>query len=164
MTRVQLIADLKTMCEKAVKNIVLPLAVQKGDTKEQKRAPDVYLMRLPNSDDAKKYVPYIIVQLVGSQHIQKEGKPPLYTATVRFIFAVYSEDEQDGAIMLLNMMDRVQQELLKQVQVGKCFLLNVHEPLEAVIYTDNTAPYFAGEMAGTFILLPTEREVDLFGK
>lgn len=164
MTRVQLVEDLKKFCQEATAKMKLPLAVQKGDTKKQVKAPDIYKMRLPNSEDAKKYTPYILIQLVGSQHVQKEGKPPFYTATVRFIFAVYCEDEQEGAIMLLNVMDRVQQKLLSKAQVGKSFLLNVHEPLEAVVYPDNTAPYYAGEMAATFILPPTEREVDFSGK
>lgn len=164
MTRVKLIEDLKAVCSKATEKMRLPLAVQKGDTERQFKKPEIYGMRLPNSGNADKYVPYIIIQLVSSQHVQKEGKPPFYTASVRFVFAVYCEDEQEGAIMLLNVMDRVQQKLLEQVQVGKTFLLDVHEPLEAVVYPDNTAPYYAGEMAGTFILPPTEREVDFSGK
>lgn len=164
MTRVQLVEDLKALCKDAVKNMKLPLAVQKGDVKRQFREPNVFGMRLPNSSSAEKYAPYIIAQLISSNHIQKAGTLPFYTATVRFVFAVYCEDEQDGAIMLLNVMDRVQQKLLAKVQVGKTFLLDVHEPLEAVVYPDNTAPYYAGEMAGTFILPPTEREVDFFGK
>lgn len=164
MTRVQLIEDLKKFCQEATAKMKLPLAVQKGDTQKQVRAPEIYKMRLPDSQDPKKYAPYIIVQLVGSQQIQKEGKPPFFTAAVRFIFAVYCDDEQEGAIMLLNVMDRVQQKLLAKVQVGKSFLLDVHEPLEAIIYPDSPVPYYAGEMAGTFILPPTEREVDFFGK
>lgn len=164
MTRVGLIEALKQMCEEAVEKMRLPVAVQKGDTKRQFKKPEIYGMRLPNSSNADKYVPYIIVQFINSSHVQKEGTNPVYTAAVRFIFAVYSEDEQEGAIMLLNVMDRVQQKLLKKVQVGKVFLLNVHEPLETLVYPDNTAPYFAGEMIGTFILPPTEREVDFSGK
>lgn len=159
MTRVQLVADLQKFCREAVKNMTLPVAVQKGDTKMQARAPEVYQMRVPHSDSAHKYVPYIIVQFIDSQHVQNEEKQPLYTAEVRFIFAVYSEDEQEGAIMLLNVMDRVQEKLLKTVQIGSYSLLNVHQPLEALVYPDYTPPYYAGEMVGTFILPPIGREV-----
>ena len=164
MTTVQLIEDLKNLSKDAVKKMDLPVTVQKGDVKAEMRVPEVYKMRLPNSENAKKYVPYIIVQLVGTQHIQEPGKLPLHTASVRFIFAVYCEDEQAGSIMLLNVMDRVHQKLLSKVQVGKPFLLYIHKPLETVVYPDDTAPYYAGEMAGTFILPPTEREVDFLGK
>lgn len=96
MTRVKLIQELKTFCEDAIKNISLPEAVQKGDTKEKSRVPAVYLMRLPDSNSAKKLAPYIIVQFIDSKHHRSEnGYPnPEYTAAVRFIFCVYSQDEQ----------------------------------------------------------------------
>lgn len=160
MTRVELLEELKKLCKEATAKMKMPLEIQKGDTKRQHRAPDVYKMRLPDSENPDKYVPYIIVQLVESQQVQAAGKQPFYTATVRFIFAVYCEDEESGAIMLLNVMDRVQQKLLERVQVGKVFLLDVREPVESVIYPDNTAPYYAGEMLATFILPPTERKVE----
>ena len=69
MTRVKLIQELKTFCEDAIKNISLPETVQKGDTKEKSRVPAVYLMRLPDSNSAKKLAPYIIVQFIDSSTI-----------------------------------------------------------------------------------------------
>lgn len=166
MTRVKLIHELKRFCENTVKDIVLPLAVQKGDTEEQTRAPNVYMMRLPDSQSALKLAPYIILQLDSSKHQRGDNAypNPSYTATVRFIFCVYSQDEEVGAIMLLNVMDRVQEKLLKQVQIGDCFTLDEHQGLESVVYPDDTAPYYAGEMIGTFHIRPIQREVDLFGK
>ncbi len=160
MTRVELLNALKSLCEKAVKDMPLPLQVQKGDKKQQYRNPNVYLMRLPNGQNADKYAPYIIVQLISDRQVQKEGELPRHTATIRFIFCVYCADEQDGAVLLLNVMDKVQQAILKKVQVGKSFLLNVLEPLESIVYPDDTAPFFAGEMVGEFILPAIEREVD----
>lgn len=166
MTRVKLIQELKTFCEDAIKNISLPEAVQKGDAKEKSRVPALYLMRLPDSNSAKKLAPYIIVQFIDSKHQRSEnGYPnPEYTAAVRFIFCVYSQDEQDGAVMLLNLMDRVQERLLEQVQIGTNFTLDEHEGVESVVYPDDTAPYFVGEMIGTFHIRPIQREVDFFGK
>ena len=166
MTRVKLIHELKLFCENAIKGVELPLVVQKGDTEEQTRAPNVFMMRLPDSQSAQKIAPYIIVQLVNSKHQREAGgyPNPSYTATVRFIFCVYSQNEEAGAIMLLNMMDRVQEKLLKQIQIGDCFTLDEHQGLESVVYPDDTAPYYAGEMIGTFHIRPIQREVDLFGK
>ena len=66
MTRVKLIQELKKFCEDAIKNVSLPEAVQKGDAKEKSRVPAVYLMRLPDSNSAKKLAPYIIVQFIDS--------------------------------------------------------------------------------------------------
>lgn len=75
MTRFFLIKELKAFCEKQVKNLLYPTAVQKGDTKKVERAPEVYAMRLPNSREAKKFAPYIIIQLADSLHVQNESEP-----------------------------------------------------------------------------------------
>ena len=160
MTTVELLRDLQSLCQKAVKDMVFPLQIQKGDKKQQYREPSVYLMRLPDGQNADKYAPYIVIQFINDRHVQKDGDKPRYFANIRFIFCVYSEDEQEGAIMLMNVIDRVKQAILKKVQIGKSFLLNVHEPLESLVYPDDTAPFFVGEMAGEFVLPAIEREVD----
>ena len=160
MTRYFLIEELKKFCEKETKHLEYPTAVQKGDTKRVKRAPKVYKMRLPNARDYKKYEPYIIIQLADSEHIQPEGSPPKHSATIRFIFCVTHEDESEGAMLLLNLMDIIQMELLKSVRIGPHFCLDVHQPLSTLIYPDDTAPYYAGEMVGTFKLTAIQPEVN----
>ena len=57
-----------------------------------------------------------------------------------------------------------QERLLEQVQIGKEFVLDEQEGVESVVYPDDTAPYYAGEMIGTFHIRPIQREVDFFGK
>ena len=52
----------------------------------------------------------------------------------------------------------------EQVQIGKEFVLDEQEGVESVVYPDDTAPYYAGEMIGTFHIRPIQREVDFFGK
>lgn len=163
MTVVDLLNALKALCEDEVKNMILPTAVQNGDKKRIVRAPEFYLQRLPKSENAKKLAPYCIIQAIHTKHIQNPGSRPLFSVEVRFIFCVYGENEQEGAIMLLNFMERVQQQLLKKISIKNAGLLNVTEPLETFVYPDDTAPYFAGEMVGTFILPAIEREVDLHG-
>lgn len=163
MTARELLHTLKVFCEDAVKGMVLPTAIQKGDTEEHKRPPTMYEMRLPDSGNAEKLAPYGIIQVVHTNHIQKPGDKPRYFVDVRIVFSVYCEDEQEGAIMLLNFMERVQMCLLKAVDIGSLCLLDVNEPLEGFVYPENTAPYYAGEMIGTFVLPGIEREVDLNG-
>ncbi len=163
MTARELLHTLKKFCEDSVKGMVLPTAVQRGDTEEHKRVPTMYEMRLPDSGNAEKLAPYEIIQVVHTKHIQNPGDKPRYFVDVRLVFCVYCEDEQDGAIMLLNFMERVQMRLLKEVDIGSLCLLDVNEPLEMLIYPEDTAPYYAGEMSGTFVLPGTEREVDLNG-
>ncbi len=160
---VNLLNSLKELCEDAVKNMVLPTAVQKGDTKVEKRPPEIYKMRLTDSKSYKKFAPYEIIQLVNTNHVQKPRDAPRYFATVRFIFCVTCEDEQEGSMMLLDFMETVHARLLNDVRVGKLFLLNVNEPLEMLVYTEDSAPFYGGEMVGTFVLPGIEREVDWNG-
>lgn len=160
MTIVQLLNDLKTLSENAVKDMVLPCQIQKGDTEEFKRIPEVYKMRLPCSDEYKKYAPYEIIQLVRAYQVQKDKDEPRSFAEVRFVFCVYSEDEQEGNLILLNFIERVRTAILKSVKAGNSSLLNVHEPLDFQVYYEDSAPFFGGEMTGTFTFPGIEREVN----
>lgn len=141
----------------------LPTAVQKGDSEQKFRAPEIYKMRLKNSSEAKKVAPYIIVQYVNGMDKQPEGKNSDSTAFFRFIFCVFSDDEQEGSAMLLNVMDAVRIGLLKDVVIAGRFKLDKEASLEMLVYNEDTAPYYAGELVGTFILPPIEREVPLDG-
>ncbi len=163
MTVRELLHSLKLLCEDAVKDMTLPTAIQKGDTKIQKRPLEIYEMRLTDSKSYKKLAPYEIIQVVNTNHLQKPGDVPRYFATIRFVFCTVSDDEQEGSLMLLDLMETVQMRLLKEVRVGNLFLLNVNEPLEMLVYTEDSAPFYGGEMVGTFVLPETEREVDWNG-
>ncbi len=52
--------------------------------------------------------------------------------------------------------------LLKAVMFPPCFTLDPDIGLEEFVYPDGTAPYFGGEMVGTFHLPPIEQEVNFF--
>lgn len=162
MTKVLFLDELQRFCKNAVKGFRLATAVQKGDTKIILRPPDVYKMRLPNSKAAEKVVPYIILQLVTGKDEQLPGQPSDSTALVRLIFCVYSKDEQEGALSLLNVMEAVRIELLKAEVIGEKFSLDKKEGVETLIYPDDTAPYFMGEMMTAWHLPPVEREICLW--
>lgn len=160
MTKSVLLDELKNFCKNAVKDYRLPTVVQKNDIKPECRPPEVYKMRLPHTDATKKYVPYILLQLVTSKDEQQEGELSKSSALVRFIFCVYGDDEQEGALSLLNVMETIRIELLKKTVIGGRFCLDRKAGVETLIYPDNTAPFYAGEMMGTFYLPPIEREVN----
>lgn len=159
MTKVLLLDELQKFCKNTVKGFNLPTAVQKGDTEIKCRPPEVYKMRLLNSSAAKKVVPYIILQLVTGKDVQADGQPSDSIALVRLIFNVYNDDEQEGALSLLNVMEAVRIELLKKTIIADKFELDREEGVETIIYPDNTAPYFIGEMMTTWHLPPVEQEV-----
>ena len=54
MTNITLLEQLKAFTEDTVKDIILPVRLQKGDTEQQSRTAEVYLMRLPDSTAATK--------------------------------------------------------------------------------------------------------------
>lgn len=158
MTKVILLEELKKFCENAVKDYRLPTTVQKGDTERICRPPKIYRMRLPDSGAADKIVPYIILQVVTGKDEQKEGEYPEASAVVRLIFAVYNEDEQEGALSLLNVMETVRIAFLKAPALSDMFCLDRAEGVEMLVYPDNKAPYFVGEMLTVWELPPVEQE------
>jgi hypothetical protein len=159
VTKIILLQRLKDLTQETIADIIMPVAMQKGDAEPQSRAADVHLMRLPDGAGAKKKAPYVIHQVLTGKDVQPMGHDVSASATVRSIFAVYNEDEQEGGLMLLNIMERVRIRLLRQVVVGDQFVLDLSAGLETLVYPDDTAPYYAGEMMSVWKLPAVEREV-----
>lgn len=158
MTLVNLLEQLKAVTDDAVKDLLLPVRVQKGDTVTADRPATVYKMRLPDSTSATKKAPYIIHQIVTSKDTQPSGQLEAGSAVVRSIFCVYCNDEQEGALHLLNLMERLRIRLLQDVVIGGQFELDLEAGIEVLIYPENTAPYFAGEMSTTWKMPSVERK------
>lgn len=164
MTRTELLEHLKDFTLAVTKDIILPVAQQKEDkTPPLPRAPEVYKMRLPDSNAAKKKAPYIIHQVLNGKDIQEPGTFPIGDTVVRTIFAVYHRDEQEGGLALLEVMERMRIAFLVQQVIGKQFKLNLQAGLETLAYPDGSAPYFGGEMISVWRMPPIERKV-LYGK
>lgn len=159
MNRITLLEQLRTLTSDVIGDIIMPIRMQKGDTEQSSRAADVYLMRLPDSTSAQKKAPYIIHQLITGKDIQFEGESETASAVIRSIFCVYNDNEEEGALMLVNLMERLRISLLKQIVVGDQFQLDLEAGLESIVYPDDTAPYYAGEMLSTWKLPAIQREV-----
>lgn len=158
MTSITLLEQLKLFTEETIKDIILPVRLQKGDSERQSRAADVYLMRLPDSTAATKKAPYIIHQLVTSKDTQLAGRQESGSSVVRSVFCVYCENEQEGALHLLNLMERLRIRLLQQVIIGQQYQLDLEAGVEMLIYPEDSAPYYAGEMSTTWKMPSVERE------
>lgn len=161
MNRITLLERLRDITETATGDIILPVKEQKGDTGDsaKSRAADVHLMRLPDSRAAQKKAPYIIHQLITGKDIQPQGENEMASAVVRSIFCVYNDNEEEGSLMLVNLMERLRIHLLRQVVIGDQFQLDLVAGLESIVYPEDTAPYYAGEMVSTWILPAIQREV-----
>ena len=155
MTAVILLEQLKAFTEEATKDLIMPTKMQKGDAEQAYRAAEVHKMRLPDSGSATKKAPYIIHQVIT-------GKDTTESQTViRSIFCVYNDNEEEGGLMLLNLIERVRISLLKAGTVGNQFTLDINAGLERLIYPDDTAPFYAGEMISTWKMPTVKREVVL---
>ena len=158
-SRVDFLEQLKEVTQDAVKDLILPERIQKAGEEQSYRAAEVYLMRLPDSKSAFKKCPYILHQMITGKDIQKEGQNVTSTVVVRTIFGVYSDDEQEGGLMLLGLAERLRIYLLKRVVIGRRFALDLTQGAEILVYPDDTAPYFAAEMVTTWKIPSIEREV-----
>lgn len=159
MTRETLLRQLKAVTEQATGDLRLPVQPQRDDGRPRSRAPEVYLMRLPDSAAAKKKAPYIIHQAITGKDVQPAGQQVAATAVVRSVFCVYHDDEQAGGLMLLALMERLRVRLLRQVILGGQFELDTQAGVESLLYPEDTAPYYAGKMITTWKLPAIEREV-----
>lgn len=167
MTKNVFLDCLKCFTKEAVKDMLLPVKQQKEDAvPPEPRPPEVFLMRLPDGSSYTKKAPYILHQIISFKDIQETGQAqPSATAVVRSPFCIYSEDEQEGSLLLLNVMERVRIALLEQVVIGKQFKLDLTVGIEAVIYPEigpppnGTAPFYLGEMITTWKLPSIERKV-----
>lgn len=92
--------------------------MQKGDTEQSFRPAKVYLTRLPDGTSATKKAPYVLHQVITGMDQQPQGQRVTSSAKVRSICCVYNDDEQEGGLMLLNLMERLRIAMLRQVVIG----------------------------------------------
>lgn len=165
MTKTILLERLGEFTRETTGEMLLPVRRQKEDTEAPvPRAAAVFLMRHPDGTAATKKAPYILHQIVTGKDIQRAGeKAPDATAVVRSVICVYSEAEDEGGLMLLELMERLRIGLLRQVILGGQFELDLESGVETLVYPEDTAPYYIGEMVSTWKLPKIEREVH-YGK
>jgi len=159
MTPINLIDALKEFIEEQVKDIFLSVRTKGENAEPQSRAAEVHKMRLPDKEAETKLVPYILLQFLTGKDTQEPGKDTESECKVRIVVATYSEDGGVGAYDVLNVITRIRVALLKTGIIAEQFLLKLESPLEYIVYTDETAPYYLGEMITTWELPTIEREV-----
>lgn len=159
MNRAIFLEKLKRFTLDATRDLLLPVRVQSAEETPSERPAEVHLMRLPDSEAAKKKAPYIIHQIITGKDVQKPGEQAACTTEIRSIFCVYCPDEEEGGMLLLNLMERLRIALLRQTVLEQRYQLDLEAGLEIILYPDDSAPYYAGEMASRWRLPGIEREV-----
>ena len=158
MTPVFLLENLQRFIKEKTADIILPVRTRTGSNEQKERAAEVYKMGLPEKDDAQQQVPYILLKFLTGRDDKAAGEPEESSCKVRIIFAVYSEDGQDGPLALLNLILRVRSELKKAGTVGGG-QFELQLPLEYIVYQDTTAPYYMGEIMTNWSIPTIQRDL-----
>lgn len=154
---VVLLDRFKEFTEEATKDILLPTNPTPKKPSIQ-RPPEVWKMSLPDRNSETAKIPYIILQLLKNEDVQEEGQAPYSLCTIRVIAGAYSERYDEGALGVVNILDRIREKLLRQRVIGRQFTLAL--PLEFVaIPSADTAPFFFGEMMTIWQIPTIKREV-----
>lgn len=173
-TKVGLLYALKAFTEKSTGTMLLPVQRQSKDEREPAdRAASVFLARLPDMTSFEKKAPFILHQAVTSMdEIKNTNRGTgmqirldlVSTCVVRSVFCVYCKDEQEGGLLLLNLMEEMRTALLLYpTMLNKTFELDLDEGISQIIYPETgergTAPFYLGEMV-TQWKLPTIKRLD----
>jgi len=162
MTKIFLLKALKVFTEEVTKDLIMPVKRQKEDKEEPPpRAANIHMMRLVKSSSVEKAAPYIIHQVITGRDSQSPGNEATAQTVIRSIFCVYNEDEQEGSLMLLNLMERFRVEILQKVVLDNRFQIDLNDGLDSIIYPDEgqLQSYYAGEYVSTWTLPAIKREV-----
>lgn len=146
MDAVTLLTALKERTEAATKDLLMPVKPTKEEPEPAERVAAVYRCRLPDEKASTKYAPYVLHTVVNTSNHQEPGQLPESLVNVRTLFCVYSPDEQEGGLMLLNLMERIRIDLMRFPVLSKQFKLDQEGGIEQLVYPDDTAPFYLGEM------------------
>lgn len=157
MTPLELLDALKAFIEENTKDILLPVRVDRKSGEAKERPAEVYKMRLPTKDAETKRIPYVLLQYIKSTDTQTAGEPPESSCMVRIVAATYSEDGEEGALCVLNLLTRIRIAFLRDGVIAEHFMLK--PPIEMIVYPDSTPPYYLGEMMTEWRMPIVESEV-----
>lgn len=162
MTTMNLLDALVMLADEEFAEMCLPVAPNEKDPNPEPRPPEGHKMRLPDSSKYKQIAPYYIHQLITGSQNQPGGDVPESKATVRTIFCVFNKNEEEGALALLNLIERFRLRIIRDGIVGQQFELDAEEGVEFFIYPDETRPYYGGEVTSVWKLPAVKREVKYY--
>lgn len=171
MTNMELLDQLAAFTREVTREMRLPVSGPPNGPKKdigdilapevEVRAPEIFRMRLPDGNAARKKAPYILHQLLTFRDAQPEGERTEGYAVVRSIVCVYCDDEQEGGLLLLGLMERLRVALLQTSVLAGRFSLDRTAGLEGLIYPEASAPYYAGELVTNWKIPSIERKVEM---
>lgn len=165
MTRNDLLFSLKEFTEDVVKDLMLPVRMQKDDAEQPPdRQPEVHLMRLPDPKSVTKKAPYILHEIVETHDKQAQGRLTVSTVRIRSVFCIYHPVDELGGLALNECMERLRIGMLRSRVLGHSRLImsdqdHGEDHLQTYVYPNDFAPYHLGEMITTWEIPSVEMEV-----
>lgn len=140
----RLLDSLAEFIREDLKSMELPVKDTEFSETVGKRSPEVYRQRMPSASDAEEAVPYILLQMLNGADKRSAGTGERSsTAEIRAIVVTYEQDPEEGALSLINIIERLRQDLETVKVIGGSYKLI--EPFEWLFYEDDTMPYHIAE-------------------
>lgn len=160
MNRIMLLEALKVRQMEDLKDLLMP-TVPKKDKPSELRTVEIFKGRLPDRKSETEKAPYIVNAVLNSNFYRDPGEEPTCLCTVRSTICVYNEDNEEGNLMVLNVLERLRISLMKNPIVDSVFELKFDKEhtIQDLVYPDDTAPFFMADLVTVWKLPPVEREV-----
>ncbi len=163
MTTVEFLFAMKDRSKACTADLLLPVKTQEEDEEEQPpRAATIYLTGLPEMKKPEKKAPYVIHTVAEGKdrytdrHDSYGGRDPtrhrVDTVEVRSVLCVYASDRQEGGLYLLELMERLRDDLKAHPTIGP-FLLDLDAGIDWTVYDSDEwdlGPYHVGGMVTTW--------------
>lgn len=167
MNSIILLDELKAFTIRRTGDLLLPVQPTPEDRTPAPRAADVYVPRLPDLRSYERKAPFITHEVIktADQAVQERGVLRMRAAAVvRTCFCVYHEDSEEGALALLNLMERFRFGLLEEIRLGGVFTLDIYAGLESDVYPEDPYetkkdPFHIGETVSVWEIPAIERKV-----
>lgn len=160
MNRVMLLEALKVRQTEDLADLLMP-TVPKKDKPSVLRPVEIFKGKLPDRKSETEKAPYIVNAVLNSNFYRDPGEEPTSEVTVRSTLCVYNENNEEGTLMLLNLLERLRISYTKNPIVDGVFecLFDKEHPIQDLIYPDETMPFFMADQVTVWSLPPVEREV-----
>ena len=160
MNRVMLLEALKVRQAEDLKDLLMP-TVPKKDKPSELRTVEIFKGKLPDRKSETEKAPYIVNAILNSNFFRNPGEEPTSLVTVRSTLCVYNPNNEEGVLMILNLLERLRISYTKDPILDNTFqmLFDEEHPIQDLVYPDETMPFFMADQVTVWSLPPVEREV-----
>ena len=160
MNRVMLLEALKVRQTEDLKDLLMP-TVPKKDKPSELRPVEIFKGKLPDRKSETEKAPYIVNSVLNSNFYRNPGEEPTSLVTVRSTLCVYNPNNEEGVLMILNLLERLRISYTKNPILDNTFemLFDEEHPIQDLVYPDETMPFFMADQVTVWSLPPVEREV-----